>query len=104
MSDSVNSLTERVTPLEAGAHVTAACFLGRTPALALGDVQILFADIGAERRIIAHSDAAILTTAKAGQKLVTGGDDGRIMSIAADGTTQEIAHEKGKWVDALAAR
>ncbi|HYP58035.1 MAG TPA: WD40 repeat domain-containing protein [Beijerinckia sp.] len=104
MSDSVNSLTERVTPLEAGAHVTAACFLGRTPALALGDGQILFADIGAERRIIAHSDAAILTTAKAGQKLVTGGDDGRIMSIAADGTTQEIAHEKGKWVDALAAR
>lgn len=99
-----SSLTANVTPVDAGAPVTAAGFLGATPALALGDGCVVFAAPGAERRIAAHPDAAILAAATAGRKLVTGGDDGRVALITVDGAIQVIAHEKGQWIDALAAR
>lgn len=99
-----SSLTANVTPVDAGAPVTAAGFVGVTPALALGDGCVFFAALGAERRIAAHPDAAILVAAMAGRRLVTGGDDGRVALITVDGAIQEIAHEKGQWIDALAAR
>jgi len=104
MADPTSSLTEKVTPIEAGAPVTVAAFLGTTPALALGDGCILLGTPGAQTRIAAHPDAAILVAARAGATLVTGGDDGRVVLTRTDGTANEIAHEKGKWIDALAGR
>lgn len=99
-----NSLTDKVSAFALGAHVTAACFLGRTPAFALGDGAIVFADIGEERRVAAHPDAAILTACVAGGRLITGGDDGRVVATSANGACEEIANEKGRWIDALAGR
>lgn len=104
MAEPTASLTKNVTPIDAGAPVTAAAFLGHIPALALGDGSILLVVAGAEQKIAAHPGAAILVAAIAGQKLVTGGDDGRVVSTDADGATKEIAHQKGQWIDALAAR
>lgn len=104
MADSTSSLTEKVSPIEAGAPVTTAAFLGSTPALALGDGSILLGVPGAETRVAAHPDAAVLVAARAGGSLATGGDDGRVVLTSADGTTSEITHEKGKWIDALASR
>ncbi len=98
------SLTSNVTAFDAGAPVTAAAFIGATPALALGDGHVLFARTGGETRICVHPDAAILVAAKAGAALATGGDDGRVVLIAEDGAVRELACEKGKWIDALAAR
>jgi WD40 repeat protein len=100
---SSSSLTERVTPIEARAGVVAAHFLGRTPAFALADGSVLLAEIGAERYIPAHDDAAILVAAGNGQKLYTGGDDGRIVATDAAGKTEILAQEKG-WIDSLACR
>ncbi|WP_131114745.1 WD40 repeat domain-containing protein [Lichenihabitans psoromatis] len=99
-----DSLTSLVQPIEAGAHVTAAAFLGRTPALALGDGTVVLAPIGEERRISAHPEGAILAAAAQGSRMITGGDDGRLVATSADGSTQDIAHEVGKWIDALAVR
>ncbi len=104
MADPTASLTDQVTPIETGAPITAAAFLGAAPALALGDGCILLGISGAETRVVAHPDAAVLVAARAGKTLVTGGDDGRVVLTSADGTTDEIAHEKGKWIDALCAR
>jgi len=104
MAEPTTSLTANVTPFNTGAPVTAAAFIGDVPALALGDGSIFLAAAGAERRVAAHPDGAVLVAALTGQKLITGGDDGRIVSTSPDGETQEIAHEKGKWIDALAAR
>lgn len=105
MAEPTASLTANVTPLDAGAPVTAAAFLGRVPALALGDGSVFLAATGAEQRIAAHPDGAILVAAtSSGQRLATGGDDGRVVLISSDGAVQEIAREKGKWIDALAAR
>jgi WD40 repeat protein len=100
----VASLTAHVTPLDAGAPVAAAAFLGQIPALALEDGTVLLATPEAGQRFAAHPDAAILVAVASGDKFITGGDDGRVMAASQDGGVQEIADEKGKWIDALAAR
>jgi WD40 repeat protein len=100
---SPSSLTEHVTPIDAGAEIVSAGFLGRTPAFALADGTVLLADIGEERRIKAHEDGAILVAAFDGAKIYTGGDDGVIAATDAAGKTETIAKEKG-WIDALAWR
>jgi WD40 repeat protein len=55
-------------------------------------------------RVAAHPDAAILVAVTAGDNFITGGDDGRVVATSQDGGIQEIADEKGKWIDALAVR
>ncbi len=98
------SLTADVTPLDAGAPVAAAGFLGQVPALALEDGTVLLATPEAEQRLAANPGATILVAVTAGDKFFSGGDDGRVVAVSADGVVQEIAEEKGKWIDALAAR
>ncbi len=98
------SLSQHVTSIAAGEQVVATCFLGRTPVFALADGTILFAGIGEETRIAAHPDAAILVAASDGKRLVTGGDDGRVVATDSGGVTTALAAEKGKWIDALALR
>jgi WD40 repeat protein len=98
------SLLARVSPIEAGAHVTGAAFLGKTPALTLGDGTVLLATETGHKRIDAHNGGAILVSAQVGHKLVTGGDDGRVVAIDADENLETIADEKGKWIDAIALR
>jgi WD40 repeat protein len=95
------SLTQNITPYDAGAHVTGAAWLGETAAFALGDGAVLLAQDGSGRRVAAHPDGAILVAAGDGRRLVTGGDDGRIAATGADGTTETVAEAKG-WIDALA--
>jgi YD repeat-containing protein len=96
------SLTENVAPLDAGAHVTAAAWLGDTAAFALGDGAVVLVKDGAMHRVAAHPDAAILSAAGDGERLVTGGDDGRVAVTGRDGSTRELAATGGPWVDALA--
>lgn len=101
---SQTSLTTNVTPIVAGAHVTAAAFLGGHPALALGDGTALRIEPDGEKPVALHKNGAILVAARAGKRLVTGGDDGRIMAMDVDGSAQEIFCENGKWIDALIGR
>jgi WD40 repeat protein len=98
------SLAAHVTPLGADAPVAAAGFLGNVPALALEDGTVLLATPEAEQRIAAHPDGTILVAVGSGDRFITGGDDGRVVAASQDGGVQEIADEKGKWIDALAAR
>src|SRR3954447_1122526 len=116
------SLTDNVAPLDAGAHVTAAAWLGDTVAFALGDGAVVLAKDGATHRVAAHPDGAILAAAGDGERLVTGGDDGpgagtgrggppraraaarggRGAVTGRDGSTRELAATGGAWIDALA--
>ncbi|SFI27071.1 WD40 repeat domain-containing protein [Methylobacterium brachiatum] len=105
MSSSVShpSLTDHVAPLEGGAHVVAAHFLKEAPALALGDGTVALMRGDSLARIAAHPDSGILVAAGSPDRLVTGGDDGRVVEIRADGATQELGAAKGgAWIDALA--
>jgi WD40 repeat protein len=97
-------LAAHVTPINAGAPVAAVAFLGQVPALALEDGTVVLATPGTEQRIAAHPDGTILVAVGSGDKVITGGDDGRVVATSQDGGVLEIADEKGKWIDALAAR
>jgi len=103
MTEASTSLTEHVRSLEAGENVVAAAFLGDAPALALAEGQIW---LGGDdpMRVAAHPDAAILVVAGDGQRLLTGGDDGRVVSTSPAGVSETLADEKGRWIDALATR
>ena len=104
MADASPSLAQHVQPLEADAHVMTVGFLQGTPALALADGGVLLGEPGAFRRIEAHPGAGILAATADGATMLTGGDDGRVVALSANGAHREIAHEKGRWIDALALR
>ncbi|WP_400769567.1 WD40 repeat domain-containing protein [Methylosinus sporium] len=98
------SLTSAFTPFDAGAEVVAAAFLGETPVLALADGRLALLEGDAPRHVVAHADGAILVAASDGRRLITGGDDGRVVASDSAGGLEIIADEKGKWIDAVAAR
>src|SRR5262245_25579716 len=99
-----SSLAQHARRLDAGAHVVAAAFLDGAPAMALADGVVLIGDPDEQKRVAAHPDAAMLTAISDGKTLLTGGDDGRVVAVKADGGLDEIADEKGRWIDALALR
>lgn len=83
----------------------AACAFSRDGArvgFALGDGQVrLLPD---DRTVVAHTGAVLsLVADPAGDGFVSSGDDGRLLRISADGGTTELASQKGKWLDHLAA-
>ncbi len=94
----------------ADAPVAACAFSrdGATAAFALGDgrVRLLPADIAAPAAAAAdpvHGGAVLaLVSDPAGDGFVSGGDDGRLLRIGADGTATELAGYKGKWIEHLA--
>ena len=82
---------------------------GATVAFGLGDgqVRLLAADIKQPAGAIAepvHKGAVLsLIGDPVGDGFVSGGDDGRLLRIALDGGATELATQKGKWIDKLAA-
>jgi WD40 repeat protein len=96
------SLTQAVTPVAAGAHVTGLAWLRDTVAFAVADGGVVLAKDGATHRVEAHPDAGVLVAAGDGERFVTGGDDGRVAVTGADGSTRTLAEAKGAWIDTLA--
>lgn len=82
---------------------------GATAAFGLGDgrVRLLPADIKQPASAVAeplHRGAVLsLIGDPAGDGFVSGGDDGHLLRLALDGGATEIANQKGKWIDKLAA-
>jgi WD40 repeat protein len=103
-SENATSLAQHVVSVDAGGHVVAVGFVDGAPTLTLADGVVLIGDPGEQKRIVAHPDAAILIAVSDGKTLLTGGDDGRVVAVQADGGLEQIADEKGRWIDALALR
>jgi len=105
MSDSrvaAASIVERIRPVAAGASVVAVHFLGDDPAFVLGEETLLFARGDEERRLPVHG-GAILGSASDGNRIVTGGDDGKVVATNAEGTTETVATDaKRRWIDHVA--
>lgn len=82
---------------------------GTTVAFALGDgqVRLLPADVTAaapEAAAPLHKGVVLsLVGDPAGDGFVSGGDDGRVLRIAADGAATELLAQKGKWFEHLVA-
>jgi len=98
------SVVERTRAITAGAPVVAAHFLDRTAAIVLGEEAVLLvADKGEEKRLAIHG-GGILSAASDGARVVTGGDDGKVVSTDATGESVSIATDpKRRWIDHVAA-
>ncbi|MBR0682704.1 WD40 repeat domain-containing protein [Roseomonas eburnea] len=93
---------------ELGAWVIGAAFgrEGRTCAFALGDGSVRVAAAGDLRAawtsVAAHDGACLAIAPDAKDGVITGGDDGRLMRVASDGTATELAKYGSKWVEQVA--
>jgi len=101
LSSTPSSLTSRLRPLDLGAGVVGVRFLGPTAAFALGEGDVVLVGED-ETRVHAHK-GAVLSVSGDGRRLLTGGDDGRVAATAADGTTQTLFEQSGRWIDEVAA-
>jgi WD40 repeat protein len=100
----VTSLTTAVTEFAAGDGVVAAGFFGATPVFALAQGEVAIGLGETATRVAAHKDAALLCAAFDGRRLITGGDDGRVVATDVEGGATLLAEARGKWIDAIAAR
>ena len=97
------SVVERTRPLKADAPIVAAHFLGHTAVLVLGEEALLLVPReGDERRVPVHA-GAILASAADGDRVVTGGDDGKVVATDANGESEVLATDrKRRWIDRVA--
>lgn len=95
----VRSVAELVTTYETGTHVVACGFLGDHAVFAGGEGEIAFAS---GKIISAHPNGGILEAVFDGEKVVTCGDDGRVVAANAEGEMHVIAEIKNKWIDHVA--
>src|SRR6185437_3981689 len=101
ITSSLPSLADRVRPFDAGATIVGVHFLGATPVFVLGEEALLFAGEN-EKRVAVHG-GGILASACDGARLVTGGDDGNLVSTDAMGAFRVLASDdKKRWVDQVA--
>jgi WD40 repeat protein len=97
----------RVREIDAGAYVAGVAFTkdGAVLAAATGAGEVRLYDVAGPGETVAKAHAgAILSFAPHpdGNSFLSGGDDGRLVRTARDGTFAEIAKFQGRWIDVLA--
>jgi WD40 repeat protein len=99
----IPSVAERTRGIDAGTTVVAAHFLGDTAVFVLGEEALLFAPPDREQERVAVHGGAILASASDGERILTGGDDGRVVATGIDRVASLIAADaKKRWIDHLA--
>jgi WD40 repeat protein len=97
------SVVDRTHAVAAGAPVVAAHFLGRTAVFVLSEEALLFVAPEAEPRRVAVHGGAILATAADGERVVSGGDDAKVMATNLEGEAGTLATDaKHRWIDHVA--
>jgi WD40 repeat protein len=96
------ALAARLRPVSAAGPVVAAHFLGTTAAFVLGEEAVLLVSAHQEQRLAAHA-GGILAVAADAARVVTGGDDGKVIATRADATSVVVAHDPARrWIDRVA--
>ena len=85
-----------------GAFVVEATFLAETPVVALGDGTVRRFVAGEPVATVVHQGAILSTAVRADGRLVTGGDDGLVARVDADGNVERLAERPKKWIDHVA--
>jgi WD40 repeat protein len=99
----IPSVVERTRPFKADAPVVAAHFLGQIAVFVLGEEALMFVPkTGDVRTAAVHGGAILCSTADTGH-VVTGGDDGKVVSTDAEGDDTVVATDgKRRWIDHVA--
>lgn len=98
----VPSLAERVRSIKADAAIVGVHFLGATPVFVLGEEALLYVRGSDEDRVAVHGGGILASTCD-GDRIVTGGDDGKVIATDIDGESETVAtDEKKRWIDRVA--
>ena len=91
--------------LELGAPASGVMWLGQNALFADGDGRVHVVAPGEAARVVEAHDGAVLSLVRdpSGKHVLTGGDDGFIKKISADGDVEDFASLRGKWIDHLVA-
>lgn len=89
-----------VAPLDLPAHCIGTFWLRNIPHFALADGTVHRLDDG-HKSVELHD--GLLSAAQAGDRLLTGGEDGKVRALNADGSFETMADIGHKWVTSVAA-
>ncbi|MCP1200318.1 WD40 repeat domain-containing protein [Notoacmeibacter sp. MSK16QG-6] len=91
-----------IAPLDIDGHVGHVGWLGETAFF--GDADGVLHRLGKQTGSSeVHDGLLCLAIDPKRQRALTGGEDGRVVATNADGASEELALEKGKWIGAVAA-
>ena len=102
-SASIVSVTDRVRPVAIGAPVTSVHFLGDRAAFVGAEENVFLVNGDGESSPVAVHGGGILCAASDGARIVTGGDDGKLVALDAKGEVKLVATDpKRRWIDNVA--
>ena len=100
---SIASVTDQVRALPVGMPVTALYFLGDTAVFVGTEENAVMVNEAGEVSTVALHGGAILCAASDGKRIVTGGDDGKLVALDAKGAVTVLATDaKRRWIDNVA--
>jgi WD40 repeat protein len=100
---SIVSVTDRVVPLSIGAPVMAVHVLGDTIAFINDEETATLADATNALTKVELHQGAILCAVSDGKRIITGGDDGKVVALTAKGEATTLARDaKHRWIDSVA--
>ena len=96
----IASVTDRVRPVEIGAPVTSAYFLKERVAFVCGEEKVALVSQQSEITNVEVHGGGILCAVSDGERIVTGGDDGKVVALDAKGEVAVLATDpKRRWID-----
>ncbi len=101
MSSVPSSLTDKAQSFSVEGAVVAVAFQKKAAILIGGMGEALRIEGEAETRFTLH-DGGVLDVRSDGKRLLSGGDDGRVVELSAEGEVQVRAEHKGRWIDRVA--
>ena len=102
-SASIASVTDRVRPLALGMPVTAVHFLGDHAAFVGAEESVALVNAADEISKVEIHAGGILCATSDGARLVTGGDDGKLVALDNKGEVTLLATDpKRRWIDNVA--
>jgi WD40 repeat protein len=102
-SPSIASITDKVRPLAIGMPVSAIHFLGDTAVFVGTEENAALVSATGDISSVAIHGGAILCAASDGGRIVTGGDDGKVVALDAKGVVTVLATDaKRRWIDNVA--
>jgi WD40 repeat protein len=100
---SIASVTDKVRPVAIGAPVTSVYFLGERAAFVGAEENVFLVSAAGEVSPVAVHSGGILCAASDGERIVMGGDDGKVVALDADGEVALLATDaKRRWIDNVA--
>jgi WD40 repeat protein len=100
---SIASITDKVRPLAVGMPVSSVHYLGDSAVFIGAEESAAIVNAGGEISRVDIHGGAVLCAASDGTRIVSGGDDGKLVALNASGEVAVLATDaKRRWVDNVA--